>query len=134
MAAGIIAPAGTVVTTTTTTYDNLSNPSPGGFAHLPQAQALRIIVNVTAVTGTSPTLTVAIKGKTYQGFTYPILSTATINATGTYVLTLSAGATASAGTSPVGNGVAPSTYQVVLTTGGTTPSFTLGIDVDQSGN
>lgn len=134
MASGIIAPTGTVVTATTTTYPNQVVPAPGGGAYLPQPQALRVVVQVTAVTGTTPTLTVAINGVSFQGYVYPLLTSATINATGTYVLTLSAGATAAAGTSPVGNGVGPSTFQVVLTTGGTTPSYTLGIDYDASGN
>lgn len=87
------------------------------------------VIVVSAKSGTTPTLDCKIQGKDYFGNYYDIPSASFVqdsNATGTYVLTLYPGLT-NATSSNLKNqdGVLPKTYRYVLTTGGTTPSFTL---------
>src|SRR5437016_5521673 len=90
------------------------------------ASACNIGVNVTAISGTSPTLTVTIQGKDQaSGQYYTILASAALNATGFTLLSVAPGIPAVANASA--NAVMPSTFRVSYTIGGTTPSVTATI-------
>ena len=90
------------------------------------ARGLDLIVDVTAVSGTTPTLTVALQGKDpASGKYYTILASASITAVGTTVLHVYPGLVAAANSAA--NAVLPRTWNVVATIGGTTPSFTFSI-------
>lgn len=110
---GVVIAAGATATNagvTTTTYN---------------ASRAVIILNVSAFT--SGTITVTINGVTSSGYTYPILVSAAIGATGVTPLRIFPGATASA--NAVANDMVPRSLQVV-TTG--TFSLTYGIDYELS--
>ena len=81
-----------------------------------------IIVNVTALTGTSPTLTPKIQGKDPVSGQYFALITATtaISATGTSVYLIYPNAAAGTqGVTQSSGFVLPKSWNVVMTTGGT---------------
>lgn len=85
-----------------------------------------LIVDVTAASGTSPTLTVSIEGKDpASGKYYTILSSAAIAAIGTYVLRVYPGETVAA--NAAASDVLPRTWRVNAVIGGTTPSFTFSV-------
>lgn len=84
-----------------------------------------IILNVSAYT--SGTITVTINATTSSGYSYPLLVSAAIGATGVTPLRIFPGATASA--NAVANDMVPRTIQVV-TTG--TFSLTYGVDYELS--
>ena len=90
------------------------------------ANGIVVGINVTAVTGTSPTLVVTVKGiDPASGVAYTLLASASITATGFTTLTVYPGAAAAANSSvslPV-----PNQFQVSWTIGGTTPAFTATI-------
>lgn len=71
---------------------------------------LRLLLNVTAVSGTSPSLQVFIDAKTAAGNYVPIGQTGAITAAGTAAVTV--------------NGPLPATGRVRWVIGGVTPSFT----------
>jgi hypothetical protein len=83
-----------------------------------------VFINVTAITGTSPTLTVTLKGAIDSSATavYTILASATINATGLTVLRVYPGLTAAANT--VANDVVPGYCRIDTVIGGTGPAVT----------
>ena len=85
---------------------------------------LLVFINITAISGTSPTLTVTLKGAIDEGAsaTYTILASAALNATGLTVLRVYPGLTASANVTA--NDVVPKTCQIVTAIGGTGPSVT----------
>lgn len=86
-------------------------------------KGLHIVVDITAVTGTSPTLVVTVEGKDpLSGKYYTLLASASLTATGTTVLKVSPGLTAAANT--VANDVLPRIWRVKTTIGGTTPVWT----------
>ena len=90
------------------------------------ARGAKILLNVGAVTGTSPTLVARVQISLDNGTTFvdmPGAVTASIVATGTYLLTIYPGMTAAANS--VVNDVLPRTWRLAYTIGGTTPSFTL---------
>lgn len=90
------------------------------------ARGLHLVVDVTAVSGTTPTLVVTIEGfDTISGKAYTLLASATINSTGTTVLKVYPGLTASANV--VANDILPEFFRISWTVGGTTPSFTASI-------
>ena len=86
-----------------------------------------LYVATSAVTGTTPTLTVKVQGS-YDGTTWVDVSgavTGTINATGTTVLAVYPGVTVAANAAvsyPL-----PRLWRVAWTIGGTTPSFTFAV-------
>ena len=86
-----------------------------------------VSVNVTAVSGTSPTLTIAIQGiDPVSGATYAILTASTaISATGIYTYCVYPGA--SGGFTQIVSAPLPRQWQVAYTIGGTTPSFTFSV-------
>jgi hypothetical protein len=97
----------------------------GGDLDWQQHRGIAVYVNVTAISGTTPTLTVAIKGKSPQGVDYTILTSAAITATGLTVLTVYPALPAAANLTA--QATIPVTGHVDYTIGGTTPSVTATI-------
>lgn len=86
-----------------------------------------VIVNVTTLTGTSPTLTPTIRGKGPAASVYfnLLLASSAINATGTFVYLVYPGAgVASAGVTQVASFPLPRTWDLVMTAGGTITNAT----------
>lgn len=94
-----------------------------------QAKGCIIYINVTAITGTTPTLTVTLKGMepTAQSNTYTVLASASISATGLTVLKVYPGLTAAANS--VANDVMPGLSRIDTAIGGTTPAVTATVSV-----
>jgi len=90
---------------------------------------LLVFINITAISGTSPTLTVTLKGLIDESATasYTILASTALNATGLTVLRIYPGLTASA--NATANDVVPGFCQISTAIGGTTPSVTATIGV-----
>jgi hypothetical protein len=97
------------------------------------SKGVQITLNMGAVTGTNPTFVLKVQGSTDAGTTWydiPGATTATLNATGQYGITIYPGVTTVAGvatpnTTAATGMVIPRTWRVVWTIGGTTPSFTI---------
>lgn len=86
-------------------------------------KGVKIVVDVTAMTGTSPTITVTIQGKDEgTGQYYTLLASAAISATGVSELTVYPGITATSNVSASDH--VPATWRVSWTLGGTTPAIT----------
>ena len=92
-----------------------------------QGRGMLVFINITAITGTSPTLTVTLKGSIDAAATatYTILASAALNATGLTVLKVYPGLTASANVAA--NDAVPMNVQVSTAIGGTGPSVTATI-------
>lgn len=96
-------------------------------------KGVQILVNMGAVSGTTPTAVFKVQGSTDAGTTWydiPGATTAAITATGQYGITVYPGiavtaGVATSGTTATSNMVIPRTWRVVWTLGGTTPSFTI---------
>lgn len=87
------------------------------------AKGIQIVIDVTAITGTAPSIVVTLQGKDVaSGKYYTLLASAAITAVGTTVLNLYPGLMAAANV--VANGVLPRTWRVIYTIAGTTPSVT----------
>jgi hypothetical protein len=86
----------------------------------------QIAINISSITGTSPTLTVAVQGwdPVSQSF-YPIIPSAALTAAGTTVLRIFAGATPAANLTV--SDILPPQIQITATIGGTSPSVTATI-------
>lgn len=90
------------------------------------ARGLHLTIDITAITGTGPTLTVTIQGKdAVSGKYYTILASAALSAVGTTVLRVYPALTAAANTAA--NDVLPRDWRVTYTIGGTTPAVTATI-------
>lgn len=90
------------------------------------SRGLHLAIDITAITGTTPTLTVTIQGKdAVSGKYYTILASAALSATGTTILRVYPGLTAAANT--VANDVLPRDWRVIYVVGGTTPAVTATI-------
>lgn len=88
--------------------------------------SLILVIDITALTGTTPTLTVTIQGKDpHSGKYYTILASAALNATGTTVLRVFPSATAAANLAA--NDIMPRIWRVSYAIGGTTPAVTAKI-------
>lgn len=88
-----------------------------------RGRGVMVFVRISAITGTSPTLTVTLQGKDEaSGQYYTILASAALTATGLTVLKVYPGLTAAANT--VANDILPSTYRVISAIGGTSPAVT----------
>lgn len=86
-------------------------------------RGVHVVVDITAITGTSPTLTVTIEGKdAASGKYYTLLASAALAAVGTTLLTVYPGVTAAANASA--SQVLPRTWRVRTAIGGTTPAVT----------
>ena len=97
-------------------------------------KGVAIVVNMGAVTGTTPTAVLKVQGSLDGGTTWydiPGATTASLTATGVYGITLYPGVPTVAGTATTIAGTAtcgqplPRTWRMVWTIGGTTPSFTI---------
>lgn len=98
----------------------------GGDQVNPSFKGLHVVVDITTITGTTPTLTVTVEGKDpVSGKYYTLLASAALNATGTTVLRIYPGLTAS--TNVTANDVLPRTWRVRSTIGGTGPAVTATI-------
>lgn len=81
------------------------------------------VIDVTAISGTSPSLTVTIEGKdSLSGKYYTILQSAALTAVGTTVLRIHPAMTAAANT--VAADMMPDAFRVTAAIAGTTPSVT----------
>lgn len=89
-----------------------------------QFKGALLFVNITAISGTTPTLTVTVEGKG-AGQYYTILQSAALSAAGLTVLRIYPGLTAAANLTA--NDILPASYRVTTTIGGTTPSVSATI-------
>jgi hypothetical protein len=93
-----------------------------------QAKGCLVFINISAISGTSPTLTVMLKGlDSTSGTAYTVLASAALTATGLTVLRVYPGLTAAA--NAVANDVTPVASRIDYTIGGTTPSVTATISM-----
>lgn len=91
-----------------------------------QGRGVQVGINITTLTGTSPTVTVTIEGKdAASGVYYTLLASAAIAATGFTLLTLYPGAPTTANVSSPQ--VLPATWRVKAVVAGTTPAATATI-------
>lgn len=90
------------------------------------ARGLKVVVDITAISGTSAKLTVTVKAKDQlSGKYYTILTSADLDSTGTTVLTVYPGLTAVSNVTV--SDVLPATYQISYVIAGTGPSVTATI-------
>lgn len=90
------------------------------------ARGLHLGINITALTGTTPTLTVIIEGKdTASGQYYTLLTSTALAAVAFTLLSVYPGITASANIAA--SQVLPRTYRIRYTIAGTTPAVTATI-------
>lgn len=90
------------------------------------ARGLKLVIDITAITGTSPTLIVTIQGKDpASGKYYTILASAALAAVATTVLTVYPSQAVSANVSA--NDILPRTFRVSAVVGGTGPAVTATI-------
>lgn len=93
-------------------------------------RGVQVGVNITALTGTAPMLTITIQGKdAASGVYYNLLQSAAITATGFTLLTLYPGAAATANVSAPQ--VLPATWRVIAAIAGTTPAVTATVGASQ---
>lgn len=84
-------------------------------------RGLKLVIDITAITGTGPSLTVTIEGKCpISGKYYTLLASAALSAVGTTVLTVYPGLVAAANV--VANDILPRTFRVKAVVAGTAPS------------
>ena len=96
-------------------------------------KGVAIVVNMGAVTGTTPTCVIKVQGSADGGTTWydvPGATTASLTATGVFGITIYPGIAVTAGTTTTGTAATanmplPRTWRIVWTIGGTTPSFTI---------
>lgn len=91
-------------------------------------RGLLLFINVSAISGTSATLTVTIKGLDSNGNAYTILASAGLTATGLTVLRVYPGLTVSANT--IANDVLPVSWRVDTAISGTSPSVSATISAN----
>ena len=93
-------------------------------------RGVRLVVDMTAVTGTGPTLDITIEGYCPMSLkTYTLLACTQITATGTSVFTVHPDLTAAAGS--IATDVLPAQWNVKMVIAGTTPAFTGTISASQ---
>lgn len=94
--------------------------------------AAHVVIDITAISGTTPTATFTVEGKdTLSGKYYTLLASAALNATGTTVLKIGAGLTAAANS--VANDILPDVIRVTCAITGTGPSVTAKVGVILNG-
>jgi len=123
------------MSTNLTTGDTGAKVATGNGATLTNVgnKGVQVLLNLGAVTGTVPTLVLKLQGSVDGGTSWydiPGATTATLNATGLYGITVYPGVTATAGVATTGTTAAasqvmPRTWRTVWTIGGTSPSFTI---------
>lgn len=90
------------------------------------AKGILLYVHISAITGTAPTLTVTLQGKSPVSDQYhTVLASAALNATGLTILRVYPGLTAAANL--VASDILPTTWRVISVIGGTTPAVTASI-------
>jgi hypothetical protein len=97
------------------------------------AAGVTAFVNVTAASGTSPTLLVTLQGKDPISATYYTLvaQAATLTAAGSATLTAYPGASGGPASPSATSGMpVPRTWRVLWTIAGTTPSFTFSVGIN----
>jgi len=91
-----------------------------------------VTIDITAITGTTPTATFTVQGKDpVSGKYYTILASTALNAVATTVLKIGPGLTAAANS--VANDIMPTVFRVIVTIGGTTPAVTATVGVQLIG-
>ena len=86
-----------------------------------------VVIDITAITGTSPTLVVKVQGKDVaSGKYFDLITSATLNATGTTRLRIYPGIIQT-GTNTFVSDVVPEWYRISYTIGGTSPAVTATI-------
>ena len=91
----------------------------------------RFTLDITAVSGTTPTLVLTVEAfDPASGKYVTVLASASQNATGTIVLAVGPGLPVTANLSA--NAPMPRQFRIKWTIGGTTPSFTFSVGVDQA--
>jgi hypothetical protein len=109
--------AGSILTLTTA---GLGTVNGSDLANL-TSTAVRLYVNISAISGTTPTLTITVEGRDeVSGNYYTILQSAALNATGGTVLSVGIGLPVTANVSA--NAILPTTWRVKAVIGGTGPS------------
>lgn len=89
-------------------------------------KGLNVYINITAISGTTPTLTVTVQGKDpVSGQYFTILASTALAATGFTRMIIYPGVPAVANASD--NDVLPDTFRVIAAVGGTGPSVTATI-------
>ena len=92
----------------------------------PNFRGVRVGINVTAISGTSPSLTVSIVGvDPVTGSTFTLLQSAAISATGYSTLLVYPGITATS--NEKADDVLPFNWQITAAIGGASPSVTASI-------
>lgn len=92
----------------------------------PRHRGIIVPINITAITGTTPTLTVTIQGKDPISATYyTVLASAALNATGFTELIVIPGVTVSANLAA--SRPLPSQWRIITAIAGTTPAVTATI-------
>jgi len=92
------------------------------------ARGIILIVNVTAVSGTAPTLDVDVEAKDPVSGNYVVIASMTqITTTGTYIIVLYPGAIDDQAKVDNQGLPLPRTWRVAYAIGGTTPSFTFSV-------
>lgn len=90
--------------------------------------AANIVVDVTAISGTTPSLTITVEGKDpVSGKYFTVLQSAALTAVGTTVLSVGIGLPATANVSA--NAILPRTWRVSAAIGGATPAVTAKVGV-----
>ena len=87
-----------------------------------------VFVNISAISGTTPSLTVTIKGLDSNGNAYTILASSALTATGLTVLKVYPALTAAA--NAVANDILPVNWRIDTAIAGTTPSVTATISAN----
>lgn len=94
----------------------------------PSGRSAVVVIDITAITGTTPTCVVTVQGKDpISGKYYTILASASLTATGTTVLRIDPSLTAAANL--VAADLMPAEFRVIATIGGTTPAVTATVGV-----
>lgn len=90
------------------------------------------VIDITAISGTNPTATFTLQGlDSVSGKYYTLLASTALAATGTTVLRVFPGATASA--NAAANDILPEHFRVICVVGGTGPSVTATVGVAMVG-
>lgn len=93
-------------------------------------RGVQLVVDVTAISGTSPTFTVTVEGKDPASDKYyTLLTSAALSAVGTTVLTVYPGVTAAANVAA--SQALPRTWRVSYAIAGTTPSVTASVGANR---
>jgi hypothetical protein len=87
-----------------------------------------VVIDITAITGTTPTATFTVEGRDeVSGKYYTILASAALNTVATTVLRIYPGLTAAANVTA--SSLIPKTFRVTVTIAGTTPVVTATVGV-----